>query len=200
MATALVLAGGRGVRIGGNKAAVELGGAPLLQWVVDAVETVADTIMFSIAPEQQLPPVRCRARAFLCEDLLPGRGPLTGIFSGLQATEDEHVLVVPCDAPFLQPELLKMLWSYRHRYDAVVPVVDDHYQTLVAVYGRSCITPMEIALNSGDLSMRSVLSGLDVRYVSERELRAADPELRSFRNVNSTAELAEAEKALMAAS
>jgi len=200
MATALILAGGLGKRIGGNKAAVELAGAPLLQWVVDAVETVVDNIVFSIAPEQQLPPVRCKARAFLCEDVLPGRGPLTGIFSGLQATEDEHVLAVPCDAPFLQPELLKMLWSHRHRYDAVVPVVDGHYQTLVAVYGRSCITPIEIALNSGDLSMRSVLSDLDVRYVSEQELRAADPELRSFRNVNTAAELAEASKALMAAS
>jgi molybdopterin-guanine dinucleotide biosynthesis protein A len=200
MATALILAGGRGTRIGGNKASVELAGASLLQWVVDAVETVADNIVFSIAPEQQLPPLRCKARAFLCEDLLPGRGPLTGIFSGLHATEDEYVIAVPCDAPFLQPELLRLLWSYRHRYDAVVPVVDGHYQALVAVYGSSCITPIEIALNSGDLSLRSVLRGLDVKYVFEHELRAVDPELRSFRNVNTAAELAEASKALMAAS
>jgi len=199
MVTALVLAGGRGKRIGGNKPGVELAGMSLLQWVVNAVEGIADRIVFSVAPDQELPPIQMRRPAVVCEDMLPGRGPLTGIFSGLQAANADHVLAVPCDAPFLQPELLRALWSQRHRYDAVIPVVDGHPQTLVAVYGRSCVTPIEIALNSGDLSMRTLLQGLSVRYMSEQELRLSDPELRSFKNVNSAAELAEAEQSLMAA-
>jgi molybdopterin-guanine dinucleotide biosynthesis protein A len=189
MATALILAGGHGKRIGGNKPGVELGGRPLLQWVVDAVETVADTIVFSIAPDQELPALKCRARALVCEDLLPDCGPLTGIFSGLQSTSSEHALAVPCDAPFLQPRLLEMLWSQRHGYDAVVPVVGGHHQTLVAVYGRTCVEPIEFALNSGDLSMRTLLGKLKVRYVEEDELRRFDSELRSFQNVNTRTEL-----------
>jgi molybdopterin-guanine dinucleotide biosynthesis protein A len=196
MATALILAGGHGKRIGGNKPGVELGGKPLLQWVVDAVETVADTIVFSIAPDQVLPALQCQARALVCEDLLPDRGPLTGIFSGLQSTRSEYAIAVPCDAPFLQPALLAMLWAERHGYDAVVPIVDGHHQTLVAVYNRTCIEPIEVALNSPDFSMRTLLGALNVRYVAEDELRRADPELRSFQNVNTPAELQAAHDAL----
>jgi len=189
MVTGLILAGGQGARIGGNKPSVELRGQPLLQWVVDAVERVADRIVFAIAPDQELPPLRCRVPAVTCEDMLPGRGPLTGILSGLQAAESDHVLAVPCDAPFLQPRLLEALLSMRHRMDAVVPVVDGHAQAVVAVYAKTCLTPIEFALNSGDLSMQALLRGLTVRYVQEDELRAFDPELRSFFNVNTPAQL-----------
>jgi molybdopterin-guanine dinucleotide biosynthesis protein A len=199
MATALILAGGHGKRMGGNKPGVELGGKPLLQWVVDAVETVADTIVFSIAPDQVLPMLKCTARALVCEDLLPDRGPLTGIFSGLQATRSEYAIAVPCDAPFLQPALLEMLWAERHGYDAVVPIVGGHHQTLVAVYNRTCIEPIEAALNSVDFSMRALLDGLKVRFVTEDEVRRSDPERRSFQNVNTPNELQAANDALAGA-
>jgi molybdopterin-guanine dinucleotide biosynthesis protein A len=196
MVTGLILAGGFGTRIGGGKPQAELGGAPLLQWVVDAVEPVVDTLVFSVAPDQALPPVRCRVPALICEDLLPARGPLTGIFSGLKASSTGHALVVPCDAPFLQPDLLNLLLSHRHGFDAVVPVVRGRREPLVAVYGQTCVTPIEFALNSGDWSLQALLRDLSVRYVDEDELRAADRELRSFMNVNTPAELQAASDAL----
>jgi molybdenum cofactor guanylyltransferase len=198
MVTAVVLAGGRGTRIGGNKPAVELGGVPLLQWAVDAVSAVADRIVFSVAPEQELPGIRCRLPAIICEDLLPGRGPLSGVYSGLQASEAEHVLVVPCDAPFVEPALLELLWENRCRKDAVIPVVGQRQQTLVAVYGRACARPMEAALNSGDLSMHALLRDVAVRYMPEDTLRTVDPELRSFSSVNTRAELDSARHAALA--
>lgn len=198
MVTAVVLAGGRGTRIGGNKPAVELGGVPLLQWAVDAVSAVADRIIFSVAPEQELPDIRCRLPAIICEDLLPGRGPLSGVYSGLQASEAEHALFVPCDAPFVEPALLELLWANRCRKDAVIPVVGQRQQTLVAVYGRTCANRMEAALNSGDLSMHALLRDVAVRYMPEDALRTVDPELRSFSSVNTRAELESAQRAALA--
>jgi len=196
MVTGLVLAGGLGSRIGGDKAGVELGGAPLLQWVVSALEHVVSGFVFSVAPDQSLPRMRFRAPALVCEDLLPARGPLAGIFSGLKASPTNHVLVVPCDAPFVQPEVLKLLVSLRHGFDAVVPVVGGRREPLIAAYAQSCVTPMEIALNSGDWSLQTLLPALHVRYVDEEELRAVDPHLRSFVNVNTPAELEAANSAL----
>jgi molybdopterin-guanine dinucleotide biosynthesis protein A len=198
MRTALVLAGGRGLRIGGNKAATKLDGMPLLQWVIDAVQPLADRVVLSIAPEQVLPTLRCRLPTLVCEDLLPGRGPLGGILSGMQAAGGAHAFTAPCDAPFLQRDLLELLWSARNGYDAVVPVVGGRPQPLVAVYGRSCITPIELALNGADYSMRRLLRDLAVRYVPEDDVRRADPELLSFNNVNTRTALARAERAIAA--
>jgi molybdopterin-guanine dinucleotide biosynthesis protein A len=194
MVTGLILAGGLGRRIGGEKAAAEPV-ARLLQWVV-SVEQVVSGLVFSVAPDQALPRIPCRVPALVCEDLLPARGPLTGIFSGLKASPTNHVIVVPCDAPFVQPDVLGLLLSLRHGFDAVVPVVGGRREPLIAVYAQSCVTPMEIALNSGDWSLQTLLRELNVRYVDEDELRTVDPHLRSFVNVNTPAELEAANNAL----
>lgn len=193
-----MLAGGSGVRIGGNKAARMLDGMPLLQWVIDAVQPLADRIVLSVAPDQVLPALRCRLPTLVCEDLLPGRGPLGGILSGMQASGGKHAFAVPCDAPFLQRALLEMLWDARHGYDAVVPVVGGRPQPLVAVYARSCIPPIEFVLNGADYSMQRLLRDVDVRYIAEDEVRRVDPQLVSFDNVNTSAQLARAREAIAA--
>jgi molybdopterin-guanine dinucleotide biosynthesis protein A len=65
-------------------------------------------------------------------------------------------------------------------YQAVVPVVHGHPQPLAAFYAASCLAPLRASLAAQQKGLRSVLQQLDVRYVDEEEMLAADPHLRSF--------------------
>jgi len=185
----VLLAGGMGKRIGGRKPERTLGGRSLLQRSIDALQQVTPRIMVSIAPGQEHPEIDARVPVILCEDLLPSRGPLTGIYTGLQSSAAEAVLVVPCDAPFLEPALLKMLLGRRHGWDAVVPETGGQLHPAVGVYARSCLPALVDALNSENLSIRGLLARVRADIVPEDDLRAVDPALRTFFNVNTAADL-----------
>jgi len=187
--TGVILAGGQGVRIGGDKPQVKLGGRPLLQWAVDAMQHAVPRIVIAVAPGQQLPSLKSRVPVGVCEDLLPGRGPLSGIYTALRCADAGHVLAIPCDAPLIAPELLRLLLERRNGFDAVIPEAGGRLQTAIGVYARSSIHAMTEVLNSDDRSVRALLQRLDVNVVAEAEVRTADPELRSFVNVNTPQEL-----------
>ena len=63
---------------------------------------------------------------------------------------------------------------------AVVPMVNGHPQPLAAFYATSALEVMRASMAAGDKSLRGMLKKVDVRYVSEAELREYDPQLRSF--------------------
>ena len=193
MVTGVILAGGSGSRIGGDKASRLLGGRPLAQWAADALDRVADEIIVAIAPDQTPPAIRSRVPAYACFDLLPARGPLTGIYTGLDAARGDCIVVVPCDAPFVEPALLSLLLERRRGWDCVVPEADGILHPTIGVYARSCLPTMIEALNGDSLSIRAFLSRARTLVVPEADLRVVDPELRSFFNVNRLADLCRAE-------
>jgi len=199
MLTGVVLAGGYGSRLGASKPCVELAGEPLLQYALTALGGTVDEVVITIAPDQVLPSLRCDVPVVVCEDLLPERGPLTGIFTGLQCARSEYAIVIPCDAPFMETELLRLLLDSRHGHDAVIPVVDGRPDVMLGVYRRTCIPALERALNSDDLAVNSFLRHLRACYIEEERLREADGMLRSFFNVNDPEQFATARQAFVIA-
>ena len=195
MTTGVVLAGGAGSRIGGDKPSVVVAGRPLLQWVVDALAPVVSRIVLTVAPGQTLPSIETALPLVVCEDLLPARGPLTGIYTGLSCARAPEVLVVPCDAPLIRPALLEHLLTHTGA-TAVVPEADGRLQTAFGVWSQRSTSVLVGALNGEHLSVRAVLDQVDARIVGEDELRAADPDLRSFCNVNTPDDVACVEELL----
>jgi molybdopterin-guanine dinucleotide biosynthesis protein A len=193
MISGVILAGGSGTRIGGDKASRLLGGRPLAQWTVDALERVAGEIIIAVAPGQPAPPIRARVPAVACFDLLPARGPLTGIYTGLEASHGDSILVAPCDTPFLEPALLELLVDHARGFDAAVPEANGRIHATIGVYARTCLPALVEALNGENLSLQAFLARVRTRIVRERDVRAADPGLRSFFNVNRLADLCRAE-------
>ncbi len=196
MLTGVVLAGGHTASFNGNKAGAVLEGIPVVQYVLDALASVVDDIVITTGPDQPLPDVRCELPVVVCEDLLPERGPLTGILTGLQCARSEYTVVVPCDTPFVEPTLLRSLIALRHGYDAVVPVVGGRPRPLPAVYRKTCIPALERALNGDDLSVTSFLLHVRPCVLEEHRVRETDPELRSFVNINRPRDAAKARRAL----
>lgn len=125
----------------------------------------------------------------LVYDRVPDQGPLMGLYSGLLATSCSHALVLAVDLPFARPELLAWLRAFPLGAEALVPRVQGIPQVLLARYPRSFLPIIETCIQQGRRDPRALLQHAPVRFLAEEELRAVDPDLRSFVNINTPEDL-----------
>lgn len=194
-----ILAGGQSRRMGTDKALVRLtpGGQTLVERVVAAVGAVADEVLI-VANDERLGFLGLRT----VPDAYPGAGSLGGIYSAVAAAAHPHCLVVACDMPFLSAALLRAMAAAPRDYDVCAPylVVGKNrqgggkgvYETLHAIYGREALPAMREQLALGNYRIVGFFPQVRVRALPEALMRAHDPALRSFFNVNTPERLAEA--------
>jgi len=102
-----VLAGGAGRRIGGDKATVAIEGRPLVQWVIDAVTPVTESVALIAKPDTLLPHLDAGVSLWLEPDA--GFHPLLGVLHALRCADGRPVLVVAGDMPLLTTDVLAHL-------------------------------------------------------------------------------------------
>jgi molybdopterin-guanine dinucleotide biosynthesis protein A len=188
--SAAILAGGKSRRMGRDKAWLDLGdGVPLVRRVADALARVADEIVVVANDERY---------ASLGYPVVPDRygekGAFGGIATAVAAAGGELVCVAACDMPWPSPEVYRLLLGLVEGYDAAVPQLAGEYEPLHAVYRKTCLPAMEAALRRGEMRIISFFPAVRVCAVGEDELRAVNPTLRAFTNLNTPAELAHARK------
>jgi molybdopterin-guanine dinucleotide biosynthesis protein A len=132
-------------------------------------------------------------------DADPGAGSLDGLFTALTAATGDPVLVIACDMPFASRPLAAHLLSLSATAEAVVPRPSGEFEPLFAVYRRSCAAAIRRALDAGQRRVISFFPEVNLRVVEADEILAIDPDPLSFFNVNTPADLAEAERQLRAA-
>ncbi|MDY6877208.1 MAG: molybdenum cofactor guanylyltransferase [Chloroflexota bacterium] len=177
----VILAGGKSTRLGRDKILVELEGQPLIARILDVLaQLTGDLIVVtSMAPRLFPPSVRVVADRYV------GAGVLAGVHAGLLAARKELALVVACDMPFLNLDLLRHVIALAYDADIVVPRWTD-VEPLHAIYRpATCLEPIERALARGERRIISFYDGLRVRYVERDEIAQFDPQGLSFFNVNS---------------
>ena len=184
MISAAVMAGGKSRRMGQDKAWIELEGRPIVARVIDVLREVADEVLI-VANDPRFAELGLR----VVPDRFPEGGALGGIATGVGAAGHDRVLIAACDMPFLRADVWRLLIARAEDADAVVPKVGGEYETLHALYTKTCLGPMERALASGRMRVISFFPDVRVREVGEAELRVLDPDLRSLTNVNTPEEL-----------
>lgn len=185
----IILAGGKGRRLGREKAWVELGGSSLIQRAVSNLEFLNSEIVIVKAPEGELPPISARVNLKVVQDSVGGKGPLAGIFTGLVNSKYRYNLVTACDMPLLNKDLAKYLASIVEDYDAVVPRLGPHVEPLQALYSKDCIGEIEKLLEQDRLKVDGIFSRVRTRFVESAEIERFDPLHLSFMNVNTLADL-----------
>jgi molybdopterin-guanine dinucleotide biosynthesis protein A len=189
----IILAGGKGRRLGREKAWVELGGSSLLQRAVSSLESLYSEIIIVKAPEGELPPVSAGVNLKVVQDSVGGKGPLAGILAGLMASKWRYNLTVACDMPLLNKDLVKYMVTLAKDIDAVVPRMGQHFEPLQAVYSRDCILEIERLLAQDKLKVDGLFNRVRTRFVESAEIERFDPAHLSFMNINTPADLKKAE-------
>jgi molybdenum cofactor guanylyltransferase len=190
----LVLAGGRSRRLGMDKALLHIDGQWLLQRTVKTLQMICEDVWIIANNGERLSVLGVPIVA----DSRPGTGVLGGIYTGLTCMSCECGVFVACDMPLLSLSLLQYMVSVAFGYDVVIPRVAGEIEPLHALYNKSCLAPIEVALEKGELRPRAFFPAVRVRYVEQEEVEAFDPELRSIININTPQDLQRVRK-LMAA-
>jgi molybdopterin-guanine dinucleotide biosynthesis protein A len=141
--TAAILAGGRGTRIGGDKATVELAGRPLISYPIAAAQAAGLDVVVVAKRTTKLPPLEVPV---LLEPDAPVH-PLLGVITALNKLP--AVVALPCDMPFVDPADLAALAAL----DANVATLSQD-QPFPALYRRPALPQMRSAVEAG-ASVRS---------------------------------------------
>lgn len=189
--TGAILAGGKSRRMGRDKAWLDLGdGVPLVRRVAEALRQVSDELIV-VANDPRY--------GELGYPVVPDRygetGALGGIATAVAAANGELVCVAACDMPYPSADVFHLLVRLADRYDVAVPLVEGEYETMHAVYRKGCLPAIEAALGRGGRRVISFFGEVRVREVSAAEVRAVDPALRSFINLNTPEEFERARAA-----
>ncbi len=190
----IVLAGGRSLRLGRNKSLVKISNKNLLELVISRISEVSSDIIVIIAKEQNIPGLPHFPRARIVNDILPGKGPLGGIYTGLKTTSSRYNFVVASDMPFLNVLLMRYMIAHAEDADIVLPRVGHFIEPLHAVYSQDCLAPIQEMIQHNDLKLSNLLQRVNVRYVDTAEIERFDPRHLSFFNVNTEADLAKAQR------
>ena len=187
--TVAILVGGYGSRMGGvDKASLELDGRPLLDRVLDAVTPFAAEI-FVVANDDRLVG---DLRFTVLHDPEPHAGVLPALLTALDAATSPLLLLLACDMPFVNRNVVGFLLDLAASHDAVMPYVQSFPQAMHAIYRvapcREAVRNL-LADASGGRRMISFLDDVNAIRVPEEEIRKIDPEIRSFFNVNTPYDL-----------
>jgi molybdopterin-guanine dinucleotide biosynthesis protein A len=157
MRTLVIQAGGKSRRMGQNKALIPFRGKPLIERVLQRISGLADEIFTTTDFLGKLKYLGLP----LNTDILPGKGALGGLYTGLATASNSELIVMACDMPFVNPGLLLAECDllFITQTDAVIPVSPFGNEPFHAVYRRkNCLTAVKRALEAGHLRLSSWLS------------------------------------------
>jgi molybdopterin-guanine dinucleotide biosynthesis protein A len=183
--TGVILAGGEGRRLGGaDKGLQELRGRPMVQWVLDRLAPQVGTVL--ISANRNLP----RYAGFGCR-VLPDRipdfaGPLAGLHAALAQAATPLVASVPCDSPFLPPDLIRRLHAALIAGQAELAVARAAGRTHRAfcLARREVLPGLDAFLAAGERKVGLWHASLNIVEVD------FDDEAAAFTNINTPEQLA----------
>ena len=183
--TGMILAGGRSIRMGQDKAFLKVDGYPIILRILAVLDGIFRETMIVTNEKEAYAELKVPVHS----DIFPDLGVLGGLYTGLIHSSFPYSFCVGCDMPFLSEPLIQYLLTRIGRYDVVVPQTSDGLQPLHAIYSKRCIGPIRQLLDHKKTKIADVYPLIRLRIVHEQEFLALDPEKQSFTNVNTPEEL-----------
>ncbi len=185
--TGLILAGGRGSRMGSiDKGLAPFGSLPMVQHVILRLQPQVQRLL--INANQNLDTYAAFG-APVWPDAMPDfAGPLAGLQTGLMHCETPYLVTAPCDSPFLPADLVQRLASALQLEDADLAVAvtgtgDSRQPHPVFCLAKASLLPhLTQFLEAGGRKV-------DRWYATLRVAEVHFPDESAFRNINTLADL-----------
>jgi len=167
-ATAIILAGGDSRRMSADKSMLPIKGQPLIGTICEQLDGSFEQILISANEVGKL--------GFLgfevIPDRMPGQGPLMGIASALEASDNELNFVIACDIPHINIPYVRRMLAEANRVDIVIPTHsvlrttgDKKYEPLFAVYRKSTLKAINEVLSAGGRKISDIFTRCRVKYI-----------------------------------
>lgn len=184
---AIVLCGGRSVRMGRDKAQLSVGEEQFLPRICRVVAPLLKPLVVVAADGQALPSLD--SSATVVRDTLPDAGPLAGLLAGLESLQREspqtsHFWLAGCDAPFVNTAVISRLLQVSGESQAVLIRHEGHIQPFGGIYRCDVLPAVRTLITSGERRLSQLPISLSCDIVDAATLQDLDSELAFLRNIN----------------
>ena len=182
LVSGFVLAGGESRRMGKPKPLLALAGETMLERQVRLLRSLCRSVAV-IGLSDRLPPVDVS----LIPDVIRGRGPLGGIFTGLLRTRTEFNLFLGCDLPLVTARFLEFLVRRALQCGAIATMAEmptGGVQPVCAVYRRAALPVVRANLDAGRNKAQAVARRQRSAVIPWSEIARAGLSSCIFANIN----------------
>lgn len=187
--TAIILAGGKSTRMGFDKQLIKIQERRLVESLIQKLREEFDEIVIvTNKPEYYI-----GLADIITGDVIKDKGPLGGIHAGLLKSASEYSYVVACDMPSINLDFIRHL---KDRIEKSVPMAcvtefGEWIEPFNAFYKKNLALHIEEFLLSGRQAVHTMLKGVQVDFVPEKEAREFSPEWNMFFNLNTREDIQE---------
>jgi molybdenum cofactor guanylyltransferase len=176
----VVLAGGKSVRFGSDKARYVYQGKPMMQWVLDSLEGASERFIIAnqAYDEFELP---------VYTDVISSPTPLSGIHSALVHAKHDWVAIAACDMPFVTKGYWSLLYKQCQDTRAVVVESKTGLEPLAAFYHKELQHEIEKQLQQDQRAAHLFLQSIDAKVLEASSLKVPT---NTFDNINRLEDIA----------
>lgn len=162
--TAMILAGGRATRMGGqDKGLIPLAGRPMISWVIEAIGPWADNVI--INANRNIEAYEGLGYPVIADRITGAAGPLAGIAAGLVGCRSPWLLTVPCDTPGIPAVLVPSLTAGINGTEAALAHDGYRLQPAHAMLSASVADRLEAFLARGGRRLHDWYATIDTTLV-----------------------------------
>ena len=171
--------------MGENKAFIEIEGVPIIRRVYNLFKELFQEVII-VTNQKEL---FLNFDSKIYSDLLPDKGALGGLYTGIFFSTFNYSFCVACDMPFIKKPVVQHLINHIRGDDVIVPQTRDGLQPLHAIYSKNCLEPIKLTIEQGKYKILDFYEMVKVKIVQEDDFISLDPLRESFVNVNTPIEL-----------
>jgi molybdopterin-guanine dinucleotide biosynthesis protein A len=186
--TAIILAGGKSLRMGKDKAFLDWNGRLLIEQMVETLKPAVREVMVVAKNREKF----YFLKATIHEDLVLASSPLVGIMTGLHYSSTDLNFIVACDMPFVSASVVERLYQATRDSDGVIPVSLLGSEPLCAIYRKRCRDTFQAHLQRGCPSVICALKDLSIKTLPSSEW--SEEERRALFNMNTIEEYMRAQR------
>jgi len=173
--------------MGENKAFIQIEGIPIVKRIYNLFKELFQEVM--IVTNENQKDLFSNFDSKIYSDLIPDKGALGGLYTGIFYSSFQHSFCVACDMPFIKKSLVQYLIENIGDADVIAPRTIDGFQPLHAIYSKNCLDPIRRMMDEGKSKIIDIYSQVKLKIVDEKDFHCFDPGGESFINVNTPEEL-----------
>ncbi|HIS29730.1 MAG TPA: molybdenum cofactor guanylyltransferase [Candidatus Avamphibacillus intestinigallinarum] len=177
----VILAGGQSSRMGRNKALLEMDDQTSIEKIYHELKDIVEEVVI-IANE---PTLYRFLNVPIYQDRFVDKGPLAGIETAMyHKSEYEQYIIVACDTPLINQDVLTYLLKEIKGYDAVIPSYDGHIHPLSGIYSAHSYQVIRERLQNNQLKIRVLFDEMNTKYIEQFDGFSEEVLANHFFNMN----------------
>lgn len=185
--TAAILCGGKSSRMGFDKSEIRVNGKLLIEIIGEQLEQVFDNIILISDDKDKFKNLRYK----VVQDIVPGAGPMGGIYTALNYSTTQFVFITACDMPFINLNYIKYMMSCikAQSFQGIVSYKGGYVEPLYSFYSKKMVNSIKNELDNDNFKLLQVIKNCNFYYVNDEKVREYSKDMSIFTNLNYKSDL-----------